>query len=138
MNFNRIFRNTFLLKKVIKYFLLKKRESFPELLSIELTNSCNADCLMCPRSELTRVKGQMDFELFKKIINDCKGYNLKKINLFWFGETFIYPKLIEAIKYIKANLPKTKINISTNGALVKDSVVDEIINREIKIVDRLL
>ena len=127
MNLNRIFRNIFFFKKIIKYFLLKRRESFPRLLSIELTNSCNADCIMCPRSELTRAKGQMDFELFKKIINDCKGYNLKKINLFWFGETFIYPKLIEAVKYIKENLPRTKVNISTNGALVKGSIVDKII-----------
>jgi len=70
----------------------------------------------------------MDFEFFKKIIDDCKGYNLKKINLFWFGETFLYPELPSAIKYIKENLPKTQINISTNGALVNGKIVEEIIN----------
>ncbi len=127
MNVNKIFRKAFILKNIIRFILLKKRESFPRLLSIELTNACNANCIMCPRSKLTRKTAQMDFELFKKIIDNCQGRNLKKINLFWFGETFIYPSLIEAIKYIKENLPKTKINISTNGSLVKGDIVEKII-----------
>ena len=127
MNVNKIFRRTFLLKRLIRYILLKKRESFPRLLSIELTNACNSDCIMCPRGKLTRKTAQMEFDLFRKIIDDCKGHNLRKINLFWFGETFIYSKLSEAIKYIKENLPKTKVNISTNGSLVKGEIAEEII-----------
>ena len=127
MNINKILRKAFFLKNIIRFILLKKRESFPGLLSIELTNACNADCIMCPRSKLTRKTTQMDFELFKKIMDNCKGRNLKKINLFWFGETFIYPRLIEAIKYIKDKLPGTKVNISTNGSLVKGDIVEKII-----------
>ncbi|MFC1562968.1 radical SAM/SPASM domain-containing protein [candidate division KSB1 bacterium] len=128
MNINKIFRKTYLLKRLIKYILLKKRESFPRLLSIELTNACNSDCIMCPRSKLTRKITQMDFDLFKKTIDDCKGHRLRKINLFWFGETFIYPKLPAAIKYIKEGLPKTKVNISTNGALVNGEIAEKIID----------
>ncbi len=127
MNINKIFRKTFFLKILIRYIRLKKRASFPRLLSIELTNACNSDCIMCPRSKLTRETGQMNFDLFKKIIDDCKRHKLRKINLFWFGETFIYPKLAEAIKYIKENLPRTKINISTNGSLVNGEIAEEII-----------
>ncbi|MCP4723514.1 MAG: radical SAM protein [bacterium] len=126
-NFNRILRRSSFLKRIIRYFMVKKRESFPRLLSIELTNACNSDCIMCPRSKLTRKITQMDFNLFKKIIDECKGQKLKKINLFWFGETFIYPKLPEAIKYIKENLPKVKLNISTNGALVKSEIAEKVI-----------
>jgi MoaA/NifB/PqqE/SkfB family radical SAM enzyme len=128
MNINKIFKKIYLVKSIIRYILLKKKESFPKLLSIEVTNACNSDCIMCPRSKLSRKTTQMDFDILKKIINDCKGHKLRKINLFWFGESFIYPNLLNAITYIKTNLPKVKINISTNGSLVNEEISEKVIN----------
>jgi sulfatase maturation enzyme AslB (radical SAM superfamily) len=38
---------------------------FPKYLVIEPTNRCNLNCIMCPRGEMTRSQGFMDFELLK-------------------------------------------------------------------------
>ncbi|MFQ5646109.1 MAG: radical SAM protein, partial [bacterium] len=83
-----------IIQKPVKTRFLRDKLLFPSLLSIELTNHCNASCIMCPRKEMTRKKGHMEFSLFKKIINDCRSQPLKKINLFWFGESLLYPKFL--------------------------------------------
>ena len=91
MNVNKIFRKAFILKNIIRFILLKKRESFPRLLSIELTNACNANCIMCPRSKLTRKTAQMDFELFKKIIDNCQDRNVGEIKELSSAGRFTFP-----------------------------------------------
>ena len=46
----------------------------PSHLAIETTNICNSTCKFCPSIKQTRKKGVMDFDLFKKIIDDASQY----------------------------------------------------------------
>ncbi len=75
------------LKKILFTINRKKREKFPRLLSIELSNICNASCIMCPRDLLTRKIQNMSAETLGKITDSCKGEPVRKINLFWFGDS---------------------------------------------------
>ena len=53
-----------------------------------------------------------------KIISDCKKKPLKKINLFWMGDSTVDKKMIEKIRIIRKELPKVKLYLSTNAQLL--------------------
>ena len=98
----------------------KKKEIFPKILSIEFTSACNAKCIMCPQPDMDRKKENMSFDVLNKIVKDCKGKPLKKINLFWMGDSTVDKQMIEKIRIIRENLPKTKLYLSTNAQLLSE------------------
>ena len=57
-------------KEAIFDLVRKKKERFPELLSIELSSVCNAKCIMCPHVSMDRRKQHMDMEILEK--NYCR------------------------------------------------------------------
>jgi MoaA/NifB/PqqE/SkfB family radical SAM enzyme len=117
-----------LIKQIIFNVIRKQKENFPDLLSIELSNLCNANCIMCPRSDLTRKLQNMDFETLKKVVADCKNKPLKKINLFWMGDSLCNNSSTEYFRYIRKELPKVKLYLSTNAGLLTKNKTEDIIN----------
>ena len=106
------------LKKKLFYGIRKYKEVFPKILSIEFTSACNAKCIMCPQPDMNRKKENMSPEILDKIISDCKNKSLKKINLFWMGDSTVDKKMIEKIRIIRKELPKVKLYLSTNAQLL--------------------
>ncbi len=119
------------IKKLLRNYLRNRYEKFPELISIEITSACNSKCVMCPRDQLTRKIQHIPLEIFDKIISDCKGKPLKKINLFWFGDPLCNPDVIYCLEKIRKELPQVKIYVSTNAELLDDNKTDEIIERNL-------
>lgn len=77
--------------------------NYPEVLNIELTNECIMKCSMCPRTYLmTREKGFMELNLFKKIIDEIVSYKVKPKETIWlhhFGESLLHPDFDKAVAY---------------------------------------
>ncbi len=96
-------------------------------ITIETTNNCPAQCVICPREKFTQKPGIMDFKLFQKIIDDANAYNTQLISLTGFGDPLTDQKLFERCKYIRKKLPKAKIYISTNGFLMTSDKYNNII-----------
>ncbi|MBE9531264.1 MAG: radical SAM protein [Proteobacteria bacterium] len=99
------------------------------LFFIELTNICNLLCPMCPRSDSSdnRGVGNMDYELYKEIIDKIKAYGARYLNLNRFGESLIYPQFIDAIKYAKdQGIPN--VGVVTNGTLLTKEMSEGIID----------
>jgi MoaA/NifB/PqqE/SkfB family radical SAM enzyme len=77
--------------------------SHPYILKIESTNICSLRCRYCyddrraPR-EGERPYGRMSFEQFAKIVDEVGRY-LFKINLYGFGEPWLFPETFEMIRY---------------------------------------
>lgn len=80
--------------------------------AIEPTSRCNYKCKHCPFQHNNIDKGDMDFELFKKIV-DTEIFNADAIQIFNRGEPFLHPRVYEMIEYIKC-----KVILSTNAVLV--------------------
>jgi len=80
---------------------------------------------MCPRDELNRKLKMMDFQLFKKIINETKEYT-KFVWLHGFGESLIHPQIDDFIKYCKKNHMKT--GLSTNCTLINENMSRKLLN----------
>lgn len=72
----------------------------PVSMEIEPTTSCNLRCPQCPSGlrEFTRNTGMLDFELYKKIINEIYP-ELTYLILYFQGEPFLNTKFLEFVKY---------------------------------------
>jgi len=92
---------------------------FPKNVQIEIGNYCNLFCSTCPVSRMKRKRQPMDFELFKKIIDELSANNFSgAIAPFLNGETFLTPKFEKYLHYIRLKLPKAKLSIYTNGKVL--------------------
>ncbi len=89
----------------------------PKTLIVELTNRCNADCVYCGRGYLP-VTHDMDFDMFTQIVDSLPA--VKKVHPQGFGEPLLYPRIIEAVRYIAA-AGKEAI-FYTNASLLTDTI----------------
>jgi len=88
---------------------------FPRHIFIETTANCNLSCAYCPREKR---KEDMDFELFRSIIDEATHYGPRSFSLHLFGEPLLYPKILEAISYIKSSNRRHTILLTTNGTFL--------------------
>lgn len=89
----------------------------PTNVMIELGNVCNLHCSMCPREHehgKSMDVGFMPLEKAQEIINQIYPY-LDSCGLTGLGETFLYPHLLEIVKYIKSKKRSIIITLSTNA-----------------------
>ena len=73
----------------------------PEI-RFEVTNICNAKCIMCPREKMKRPQGVLDMALYKRVLDEavCAGAN--QVSLENYGEPFMDPYLAERVRYAKS------------------------------------
>ena len=105
----------------------KKVSEFPLHLDIEATGVCNLMCSHCFRHSRRSEIGDMNFEIFKKIIDEGEEYGLYAIDPSWMGESFLHPQIIEMIDYAKSR-KVVDVMIHTNGTLVDEKMSKRILN----------
>jgi radical SAM protein with 4Fe4S-binding SPASM domain len=74
---------------------------------------------------MKRELGDMDMQLYKKIINQLKGYT-NKLALHHFGESLLYKNIDEMIKY--ANKKEIKTVLSVNASVLVPALAKKIID----------
>jgi MoaA/NifB/PqqE/SkfB family radical SAM enzyme len=87
------------------------------LLELELTNKCNARCIMCPVFEMKRKKGFMTRETFELIIKKGEDYGVETIRFCGLGEPLLHEDIGAYISYVK-NYTNCRTELITNGALL--------------------
>ena len=95
---------------------------------IEITNICNLSCSFC--SKLERKAEFMKIEDFKKIATEVKEFT-DYIYLHVKGEPVLHPNIEEFIEY-SASLG-LKVNITTNGTILKESLLNFLASNNPKI-----
>lgn len=99
---------------------------YPRAVYIEVTNKCNLKCTMCPRCHLNRKIDDMDYELFKKCIDEISRFNPKpSVQLAFLGEPLVNKKIISLIEYSKKNGLNT--SLISNGLLLTKEIADAFI-----------
>jgi len=106
----------------------------PEGIFVEITNICNFKCDFCPSSFSKRSPGFMQFDMFKKIVDEAKEAGVKYINLWLLGEPGLHPKILKFIQY--AQNKDLWIAFITNGSLFlhKQELFKNLLNDFNKIV----
>lgn len=93
------------------------KENQPIKIYFEVTNYCNFACDFCPILESVRKRQHMEFDLFKKGIDEIAANRITDtVGFHILGEPLMYPHLFEAVEYARKNGLRTEIN--TNGSLL--------------------
>jgi radical SAM protein with 4Fe4S-binding SPASM domain len=99
--------------------------SHPTVVGLETTNKCNLDCVMCPRSTMTRPVADMPEPIFERIIAEIAG----KAEFVWlqdYGEPFLNKNIFRFIK--TARQAGLNTGISTNGTVMTDTIIEGVCN----------
>ncbi len=82
----------------------------------EVTDHCNASCIMCPRESHDRPHGIMDQRQYERSIDEVAALGAEQVVLTGFGEPMLDRKLEDKIRYAKSKGLRTYI-ISNGSAL---------------------
>lgn len=108
--------------------------SFPLHLDIEVCGVCNLKCEFCFQNDMIEhALGLMDFDLFKKIIDEGATKGLCAVKLQIRGESFLHPGLFEFIKYAKLR-GILDVQITTNGTRLDQKRIDEILTSGLDLI----
>ncbi len=131
-------------KKIINFAkteinLLRKRDylnSYPYILKIEPSNICNMRCCYCYDDrrqpfDNERPYGRMSFEQFKSLIDEVGAY-LFKINLYGFGEPWLFPETFQMIRYATDN--NIGVAVSSNMNLKKENLHRDILDSGVEVL----
>ena len=105
-------------------------KGIPYVLKIESTNICNFRCPVCYEKRKphnfkgARGYGKMDPTIFSRLIDEIGKY-VYRINLYGFGEPFIYDKTLEMVRY--ASDHNISVGITSNFNTVDEAAMEKII-----------
>jgi radical SAM protein with 4Fe4S-binding SPASM domain len=91
---------------------------FPTSILVETTLRCPADCVFCPNKKISNRPKDMSWDLFRKIVDQCRGRGVQEFYPFINGEPLACPYLEDALAYVSTTLPGASIGIYTNGYLL--------------------
>ena len=100
----------------------------PFLIFLDPSSACNLKCPFCPcggaHKDLwneDKKQSVMDFEVYKKIIDDLAKFpdKIKTLRLYKEGEPLVNKRLPDMIKYAKDSGRVSRIDFTTNGTLLK-------------------
>ncbi len=119
-------------KIIAKDGLVFNEIDFPYNFNIETTALCNWHCQICRREQIRKDReGEMILisEKVDGILNEIISYKkfVKCINWFGYGEPFMDKNLISYIEKVKIKSPQIIHNISTNGLLLNNNTIQELL-----------
>jgi MoaA/NifB/PqqE/SkfB family radical SAM enzyme len=102
-------------------------KSKPYMIKIDPISFCNLSCPGCPSAFNARTgdNGKMDFELYRKIIDELKDY-LYKVSLYAWGEPLLNKEIYKMIDYATQN--NIGVVISSNMNVFSEQHAEEMIN----------
>jgi MoaA/NifB/PqqE/SkfB family radical SAM enzyme len=98
-----------------------KAPRWPDIVQIESTNLCNAKCVFCPRDEMHRRQGVMDFDLYRKVVDECAALGITHVRVHNYGEPFLDKQLVEKVRYAKSK-GIAEVGMISNGSLITEDV----------------
>jgi MoaA/NifB/PqqE/SkfB family radical SAM enzyme len=103
----------------------------PQSLSIQTQSLCNGRCLFCPNNDYRQKlsQGKMDWEIVEKIAHEVSGWSgLNQVRMMLQNEPLLDKDFFKIVRYFKSLNPNLKIDTVTNGTLINESIVEQIID----------
>lgn len=115
-------------KNVRKGIMVKVHgvKHIPTVLSIALTNRCNANCIYC-RREYRTVNPDMDFDFYKKVIDSMPF--IEEVQPQINGEPLSHPRILDVIVYAKDY--GKRVVLYTNGTYLSPDISDCILETQL-------
>ncbi len=106
--------------------------SFPKIIQIEPTNSCNYSCSMCLNSMWK--DNERTFFSVKNFENLAKEVftEINRLVLYGMGEPLMHPQFLKLLEIARAHMSEeAKIFITTNGSLLDQKTIDVIMDKNL-------
>ncbi len=101
---------------------------FPPYCTIQLLNTCNFNCVMCHVPYFRNDKKELDFELFKKCIDEIARHG-SLVRLIGYCEPLLYSRIKDAVRYIKRK--NLLLQVTTNGVLLDSKMAEAFVEAEV-------
>jgi len=125
-----IFRYKFLLAGKKKINL-----GYPPYLLIEPVSTCNLKCPFCFQTDKSFTKkpymGVIDFEFFKKIVDQADKLETGAITIASRGEPTMHKKFIQMLEYMNKKENIFEIKINTNGTYLTEEMCHAILKNNV-------
>ena len=106
---------------------------FPLHVDLEVDSRCALQCPMCYRRVFDNMKknakedpnlkfAAMDFEVYKRAVDECVENDLYSLRLSWRGESTLHPQLIDMVAYAKDKGIKEVSFITAGGKLTEEYI----------------
>ena len=128
------FANSFV-ARLAEPVLLRRYLTKPHEVDIEVTSSCDADCIMCPRKAMRRRMGPMDFGLFTKIVDEAVALGVRELCLNGYGEFSTLKNYREHLAYIRRRSRSVKIVLNTNGMRMTEDLARAYVEFAVDVVN---
>ena len=118
-------------------FSAQKKFNFdhPLYLLIEPVSTCNLRCPFCFQTDKTFTKkpymGVMDFELFKKVVDEADKIGVRAITLGSRGEPTLHKKFSEMVEYISQKVNIYELKINTNATFLNEKVSKAVLKNNV-------
>ena len=107
---------------------LKWTSHFPKHIDIETSSACQMKCPMCARHLMDNIlTGNMDFDLYKRIVDECTREKVYSIKLSWRGEPLLNPKIVEMVTYAK-KMGIPNVAFLSNGEPLNNEIIEDLID----------
>ena len=124
------------LKKIVgylifryKFYIAGKKKinlGFPPYLLIEPVSSCNLRCPFCFQVDKSFTRkpymGVIDFEFFKKIVDEANDIGVGAVTLASRGEPTMHKKYVEMLEYLSKKENIFEIKTNTNGTFLSEKI----------------
>ncbi|MGC9179974.1 MAG: radical SAM protein [Vulcanisaeta sp.] len=108
--------------------------STPRIAQVEISTSCNASCIYCPRMILRNewISRFMDLKLYRQVIRELLGIkSIGYVHLQGWGEPLLHPNLMDIINEVQG---KVDFGLTTNGLLLNEHYVNKLISSGINVI----
>jgi len=95
---------------------LSENAPFPKNCLVEISNSCNHECIFCNSPRMERRLNKLNEKTYEKFISQSVQHGMEEVGLYSTGEPFMSKNLNWFIKTAKENGIK-RVYITTNGSL---------------------
>ncbi|MDC3342343.1 radical SAM protein [Candidatus Pelagibacter sp.] len=132
-------------KKILKYIIFrykflkagkdKVNLGYPPYLLVEPVSTCNLRCPFCFQTDKSFTKkpfmGVIDFDFFKKIIDQADKLETGAITIASRGEPTMHKKFIEMLEYINQKENIFEIKTNTNGTYLNEKMCHAIFENNV-------
>ena len=95
---------------------------------IDSVGNCNLKCRMCPQADHDYKLQVMDFELFKKTIENVSADDIVRLSITNFSEPLMIPGFVDRLTFAAQARPKAYIKFNTNGTLLTEEVARQLVS----------
>lgn len=110
----------------------------PQQINFEITSICDSKCIHCPRQNMERPMRPMDFELFKKMVDEAAEMQVPDLCPNGYGEILTMRNLEDYLDYISSKTHKFRLVINTNGYKLSDEKIELFIKHKIHMLNIMI